>query len=105
MIFLSRVDVGFGDAFVVGGVALPVPAGFLPVVCGVCFVVTVCSGVVAGPGSGVGATVRSVLLEFAFAELVESVFELSDVAAKSIVGSGVGSKLGIGDASGGGVAA
>ena len=104
MIFLSRVDVGLGEGFEVGGVA----AGFFPVVCGVCFDVTVCSGVEAGPGSGVGATVRTSAL-FVFAPesevLVEFVLELSDVAAKSMVGSGVGGRLGAGVASGSGVTA
>lgn len=90
------------------GVALAVGVevtGFLPVLCGVGLVVAVCSGVDTSSGSGVGATVKT-SAEFVFVFELElllvSVFELSpfDVAAKSMVGSGVSSILGEGEASG-----
>ena|SRR6188474_511574 len=99
MIFLSRVDVGFGVALAVGVEV----TGFFPVVCGVGLVVAVCSGVDTSTGSGVGATVKtSAEFVFVFELLLVSAFELSpfEVAAKSMVGSGVSSTLGDGDASG-----
>src|SRR4030095_12087895 len=101
MIFLSRVEVGFGVTFAVGVDV----TGFLPVLCGVGLEVAVCSGVEACSGSGVGATVKTsaeLASVFEFEMLLESEFELSpfEAAAKSMVGSGVSSMLGEGDASG-----
>ena len=106
MIFLSRVDVGFGVGLAAGGVDVPggrVPGVFRVCVCGREVVPVCCGGdSVSGCGVGVGATVNTSLLlvfeaEFEFeSKPVLPVSEL-DCEATSNVGSALGSTLGNGD--------
>jgi hypothetical protein len=112
MIFLSRVDVGFGVGLAAAGVPGVRFAGvFLGCVCGL-VVVPVWCGVasVSGCGSGVGAAAKTSELpvfEFELDNVLLLPVSVFDCEAMSTVGSTLGSSLGMaeGEVSGSGVTA